>query len=82
MAGIQESRGLIYVDQALEAVANARVRVGENPITANHMSMCWNWQTGSVEVAVPERVCGFEAHLAHHLQFILYTPLVQWKQNA
>ena len=30
------------------------------------MRNCWNWQTGSVEVAVFMRACGFKSHVPHH----------------
>lgn len=28
--------------------------------------LCWNWQTGKLEVLVSERVYGFESRWPHH----------------
>ena len=33
--------------------------------TSFYMRNCWNWQTGSVEVAVFIRTCGFKSHVPH-----------------
>lgn len=35
--------------------------------TSFYMRNCWNWQTGSVEVAVFIRACGFKSHVPHHM---------------
>lgn len=35
------------------------------------MRECWNWQTGSVEVAMFARAYGFKSHLSHQLPFVV-----------
>ena len=35
------------------------------------MRDCWNWQIGSVEVAVFIRACGFKSHVPHQIPFTL-----------
>ena len=39
--------------------------------TSFYMRNCWNWQTGSVEVAVFIRACGFKSHVPHQIPFTL-----------
>ena len=32
------------------------------------LRLCWNWQTGKLEVLVSERVYGFESRWPHHMR--------------
>lgn len=38
------------------------------------LRLCWNWQTGKLEVLVSERVYGFESRWPHHKRALKKMP--------
>ena len=42
-----------------------------------NMRVCWNWQTGYLELRVSVRPCGFKSRHPHHLFEIKYARVVE-----
>lgn len=50
---------------------DSRVRLAAITFISFYMRDCWNWQTGSVEVAVFVRAYEFKSHIPHQIPFAL-----------